>query len=31
MCVEKFVEVVNFRKKKYGLYGKKKFYLKEKF
>lgn len=29
--VEKFVEVVNFRKKKYGLYGKKKFYLKENF
>lgn len=29
--VEKFVEVVNFRKKKYGLYGKKKFYLKEDF
>ena len=29
--VERFVEVVNFRKKKYGLYGKKKFYLKEDF
>ncbi len=29
--VERFVEVVNFRKKKYGLYGKKKFYLKENF
>lgn len=29
--VEKFVEVVNFKKKKYGLYGKKKFSLKENF
>ncbi len=29
--VEKFVKVVNFRKKKYGLYGKKKFYLNEDF
>lgn len=29
--VERFVEVVNFRKKKYGMYGKKKFYLKEDF
>lgn len=29
--VERFVEVDNFKKKKYGLYGKKKFYLKEDF
>lgn len=29
--VERFVEVVNFKKKKYGMYGKKKFYLKEDF
>ncbi len=29
--VEKFVDVINFKKKKYALYGKKKFYLKEDF
>ena len=29
--VDKFVEVINFKKKKYALYGKKKFYLKEDF